>query len=131
MENYWKACAIMILTVVLGAALGKTEKDLSVVLTLAACCIILMVALKYLSDIMVFLWELGSGIGDRNPFTGILLKIAGVALVTEVSSLFSSDAGNSSLGKAMQILGNSVILFLSLPILEAFLTVIQEIMGCS
>ena len=130
MENYWKACAIMILTVVLGAALGKTEKDLSVVLTLAACCIILMVALEYLSDILVFLWELGSGIGDRNPFTGILLKIAGVALVTEVSSLLSSDAGNSSLGKAMQILGNSVILFLSLPILEEFLKIIREILGC-
>lgn len=130
MENYWKACAIMILTVVLGAALGKTEKDLSVVLTLAACCIILMVALEYLSDILVFLWELGSGIGDRNPFTGILLKIAGVALVTEVSSLLSSDAGNSSLGKAMQILGNSVILFLSLPILEGFLEIIREILGC-
>ena len=130
MENYWKACAIMILTVVLGAALGKTEKDLSVVLTLAACCIILMVALEYLSDILVFLWELGSGIGDRNPFTGILLKIAGVALVTEVSSLFSSDAGNSSLGKAMQILGNSAILFLSLPILEGFLEIIREILGC-
>ena len=130
MENYWKACAIMILTVVLGAALGKTEKDLSVVLTLAACCIILMVALEYLSDILVFLWELGSGIGDRNPFTGILLKIGGVALVTEVSSLLSSDAGNSSLGKAMQILGNSVILFLSLPILEGFLEIIREILGC-
>lgn len=130
MENYWKACAIMILTVVLGAALGKTEKDLSVVLTLAACGIILMVALEYLSDILVFLWELGSGIGDRNPFTGILLKIAGVALVTEVSSLFSSDAGNSSLGKAMQILGNSAILFLSLPILEGFMEIIREILGC-
>ena len=130
MENYWKACAIMILTVVLGAALGKTEKDLSVVLSLAACCIILMVALEYLSDILVFLWELGSGIGDRNPFTGILLKIAGVALVTEVSSLLSADAGNSSLGKAMQILGNSVILFLSLPILEGFLEIIREILGC-
>ena len=130
MENYWKACAIMILTVVLGAALGKTEKDFSVVLSLAACCIILMVALEYLSDILVFLWELGSGIGDRNPFTGILLKIAGVALVTEVSSLLSADAGNSSLGKAMQILGNSVILFLSLPILEGFLEIIREILGC-
>ena len=130
MESYWKACAIMILTVVLGAALGKTEKDLSVVLTLAACCIILMVALEYLSDILVFLWELGSGIGDRNPFTGTLLKIAGVALVTEVSSLFSADAGNSSLGKAMQILGNSVILFLSLPILDGFLEIIREILGC-
>lgn len=130
MEGFWKASAIMILTVVLGAALGKTEKDLSIVLSLAACCIILMVALEYLSDILVFLWEFGNGMADRSPFIGILLKIAGVALVTEVSSLLSADAGNSSLGKAMQILGNSVILFLSLPILERFLEIIREIVGC-
>lgn len=131
MEGFWKAAAILILTVVLGSAIGKTEKDLTVVLSLSACCIILMVALQYLSDVLAFLWELGNRVSDRNPFTGILMRIAGVSLVTEVSSLLSSDAGNSSLGKAMQILGNSVILFLSLPILEAFLTVIQEIMGCS
>ena len=131
MEGFWKAAAILILTVVLGSAIGKTEKDLTVVLSLSACCIILMVALRYLSDVLAFLWELGNRVSDRNPFTGILMRIAGVSLVTEVSSLLSSDAGNSSLGKAMQILGNSVILFLSLPILEAFLTVIQEIMGCS
>ena len=131
MEGFWKAAAILILTVVLGSAIGKTEKDLTVVLSLSACCIILMVALQYLSDVLAFLWELGNRVSDRNPFTGILMRIAGVSLVTEVSSLLSSDAGHSSLGKAMQILGNSVILFLSLPILEAFLTVIQEIMGCS
>ena len=131
MEGFWKAAAILILTVVLGSAIGKTEKDLTVVLSLSACCIILMVALQYLSDVLAFLWELGNRVSDRNPFTGILMRIAGVSLVTEVSSLLSSDTGNSSLGKAMQILGNSVILFLSLPILEAFLTVIQEIMGCS
>ena len=130
MEGFWKAAAILILTVVLGSAIGKTEKDLTVVLSLSACCIILMVALQYLSDVLAFLWELGNRVSDRNPFTGILMRIAGVSLVTEVSSLLSSDAGNSSLGKAMQILGNSVILFLSLPILEGFLEIIREILGC-
>ena len=130
MEAFWKAAAIMILTVILSSSLGKTEKDISAVLSVAACCMILTVALQYLSDVVVFLWELGNSQKSGTPFIGILLKISGVALVTEISSLFSSDAGNSSLGKAMQILGNSVILFLSLPIFEAFLTMIQEIMGC-
>lgn len=130
MEAFWKAAAIMILTVILSSTLGKTEKDISAVLSVAACCMILTVALQYLSDVVVFLWELGNSQKSGTPFIGILLKISGVALVTEISSLFSSDAGNSSLGKAMQILGNSVILFLSLPIFEAFLTMIQEIMGC-
>ena len=130
MEAFWKAAAIMILTVILSSTLGKTEKDISAVLSVAACCMILTVALQYLSDVVVFLWELGNSQKSGTPFIGILLKISGVALVTEISSLFSSDAGNSSLGKAMQILGNSVILFLSLPIFEAFLTMIQEIIGC-
>ena len=130
MEAFWKAAAIMILTVILSSTLGKTEKDISAVLSVAACCMILTVALQYLSDVVVFLWELGNSQKSGTPFIGILLKKSGVALVTEISSLFSSDAGNSSLGKAMQILGNSVILFLSLPIFEAFLTMIQEIMGC-
>ena len=49
--------------------------------------------------------------------------------MTELTSLISSDAGNSSLGKAMQILGNTAILFLSLPILESFISIIQDIIG--
>ena len=32
MEGFWKAAAIMILTVILGAAVGKTENDLATVL---------------------------------------------------------------------------------------------------
>lgn len=130
MEAFWKAAAILILTVIFGAAIGKTEKDISVVLSVAACCIVMMVALQYLSDVVAFLWELGNSGAEGNPFLSILLKISGVALVTELSSLLSADAGNSSLGKAMQILGNAVILFLSLPIFEAFLSMIQEILGC-
>lgn len=130
MEGFWKAAAIMILAVILGSALGKTEKDLTVVLSLAACCIILMAALEYLRDVVAFLWEIGNSWKENNWFTGILLKISGVALVTEVSSLLSADARSSSLGKAMQVLGNSAILYLSLPILEGFVGIIQEILGC-
>ena len=55
--------------------------------------------------------------------------ISGVALVTELVRLISSDAGNQSLGKAMQILGDCVILFLSLPMFEGFFATIRDMMG--
>ena len=128
MEAFWKAAAVIILTVVLGAAIGKTEKDIAVVLSVGACCIVGMVALQYLSDVILFLWEIGNRIDSGFPFLDTLLKISGVALVTELSCFISADAGNSSLGKAMQLLGNAVILFLALPLFEAFLSVVQEIM---
>lgn len=129
MEAFWKAAAVIILTVILGVTIGKTEKDISVVLTVAACCIILAVALQYFSDVIAFLWELGNTSDHQNPFMGTLLKISGVALLTELTSLISSDAGNSSLAKAMEILGNAAILFLALPLFEALFTIIQEIFG--
>jgi len=129
MEGYWKAAAVIILTLILGTTVGKTEKDIALVLTVTACCGVVMVAMQYLSEVIGFLWKLGSNTGYQNSLMDTLLKITGVALMTELTGLLSSDAGNSSLGKAMQILGTSAILFLSLPLLEAFLSIIQELMG--
>ena len=128
-EAFWKAVAVILLTIVFGTALGKTEKDISVVLTIAACCIVMVIAMQYLSDVVAFLWQLGNWSGYQNPFLGTLLKISGVALTTELTGLIGLDAGNSALGKAIQILGNAVILFLSLPLFESFFTMVQEIMG--
>ena len=98
-------------------------------MSIAACCIILVIALQYLSEVISFLWEWGSSIQWLNSCIGSLLKITGVALTMELTGLISADAGNSALGKAMQILGNAVILYLSLPLFEGFLSIIQEIMG--
>lgn len=129
MEAFWKAVAVIILTVILGVTIGKVEKDISVVLSVAACCIILIVALQYLEDVIVFIWRLTSTASAHSPLTDTMLKITGVALITELTVLISSDAGNSSLGKAVEILGNAAILFLAIPLFETFLTMIQEMMG--
>lgn len=129
METFWKAIAVIILTVILGVTLGKTEKDISVVLSVAACSIIMIIAMQYLEEVIAFLWQLSSKESEQIPSIKIILKITGVALVTELMTLVSSDAGNSSLGKAVDILGNAAILNLALPLLETFLTILQELMG--
>lgn len=129
METFWKVTAIIILTVILGITIGKTEKDIAVVLTIVACCIVMIVVLQYLSEVITFLWSLGNDAEGQDSIMEILLKISGVALMTELTGLISADAGNSSLAKAMEILGNAAILFLSLPLFKTFFTMIQEIMG--
>ena len=130
MEAFWKAAAIVLMTVILGTALGKTEKDMAVLLTLAACCAVLLAAVPYLSEVVTFLRQLGGSLMTENPFVDILLKITGVSLITELTGLISADAGSGALGKALQFLGNAVILCLSIPLFEAFLALIQEILGC-
>lgn len=128
MVALWKAAAIVVLTVILSAAIGKKEKDISIVLTVTACCGITCLAMQSLSEVIAFLWDLGIHSEYQNPYIGILLKTAGVAVITEMTALISMDAGCSSLEKAMQFLGTSTILSLSLPLFESFLDIVQEIL---
>lgn len=129
MVTIWKAAAIVVLTVVLCAAIGKTEKDIAIVLITAASCGVAGLAIYTLSDVISFLWKIGESSAYQNPYIGILLKITGVAVIAEITSLVSLDGGCGSLEKAMRLLGNAMILSLSLPLLEDFASVVQEILN--
>jgi stage III sporulation protein AD len=128
MDTFWKASAIVILTIVLRITLEKSQKDIAVVLIITACCAVMIVALQYLSHVIRFLWELTAASEDTNHFMPTLLKISGIAFMTEFICVISSDSGNNSLAKVMQFLGTVAILFLSLPLFETFFSILQEIM---
>ena len=119
MSLFWKAAAAVLLAVVLGLSLGK-QKDIGVLLTMAVCCMVAMIAISYLEPVLDFLRELET--------LGILLKAVGIGLVSEIAGLVCTDAGNGSLGKTLQMLGSAVILYLSLPIFTAMLELIREIL---
>lgn len=129
MVMFWKAAAIVVVTVILGTAVGKKEKDIAIVLIVVACCGVAGLAMRSLSDVIAFLWRLSDFSENQSPFAGTMLKIAGVAVVTEMTSLVSLDAGCSSLEKAMQFLGTATILSLSLPLFESFINLVQEILN--
>ena len=119
--------AAVLLAVVLGLSLGK-QKDIGVLLTMAVCCMVAMIAISYLEPVLDFLRELET-LGDlQGDMLGILLKAVGIGLVSEIAGLVCADAGNGSLGKTLQMLGSAVILYLSLPIFTAMLELIREIL---
>ena len=119
--------AWVLLAVVLGLSLGK-QKDIGVLLTMAVCCMVAMIAISYLEPVLDFLRELET-LGDlQGDMLGILLKAVGIGLVSEIAGLVCTDAGNGSLGKTLQMLGSAVILYLSLPIFTAMLELIREIL---
>lgn len=129
MALYWKAAAGVLLAVILGIVLGKQEKDLSIMLSMAVCAMGAMIALSFLEPVVEFLDQLAV-LGDmQGNMLGILLKAVGIGLVTEITGVICTDAGNASLGKTIQMLGSAVILWLSLPVFRALLDVIQQILG--
>ena len=55
-------------------------------------------------------------------------KWVAVELLAEFSNLICIDCGNSAIGKMVQMLGSAVILWLSIPLLNSFLSLIENIM---
>ena len=89
----------------------------------------LQVVAGFLEPVLDF-WKQLQQVGQLDEtWLTILMKVVGIGLIAEVASLVCADAGNGSLGKAIQILAAAVILWLSIPLLEGLLELVQRILG--
>lgn len=129
MALFWKAAAGILIAAVLVLAVGKQEKDMALLLSMMACVITSIAAYSFLEPVLEFLHRVEQTGDLQSGVLGTLLKITGIALVSEMAASICQDSGNASLAKTMQLLGSTVILSLSIPILETLLELIQTILG--
>lgn len=128
MTLFLQACAGVFLAVILTLTMER-GKGMAVLLSLAVCSMVGLIAMEYLSPVIEFLDTLQKVGGLNSELLKLLLKAVGIGLITELACLVCNDSGNSSMGKALQILGATVIMWLSLPMLTAFLELMQKILG--
>lgn len=128
MEVFLKASAVVLLSIVIGLILAKQNKDISLLLTMTVCCIVVIAALSYLHPVIDFFRKLMQiGQLDSELFA-ILLKAVGIGLLSEITVLICADSGNAALGKVIQILATAVILWISLPLLDNLMELVQKIL---
>ena len=109
--------------------LSKYSKDFSLLLSIVICSCAVAGAALYLDPILDFLEKLKSlGNLDTEMFT-ILLKVTGIGLLSEITSMICKDAGNETLGKTLQIIGVFVMLCLSLPMVSKLLELMNTVLG--
>lgn len=129
MTGFLQACGGALIAVILYLTLGKQGKDMGIILTVAVCCMILLLGLQYLQPVMELLAQLESIGGLDGELMKILLKAAGIGFLSEIACLVCADAGNSALGKALQIAGSCTVLWLSVPLFRGLLELLQQILG--
>ncbi len=128
MDLFIKTTAGIFFALVLFVTLTKQAKDMATILSIGVCCMAGIIAFSYLQPVVSFLHTLQEKTGVDGAFFQILLKAVGIALLGETASLICTDAGNSSLGKIVQVLSSAVILWLSLPLLEKLLDLVDGVL---
>ena len=126
MGLYWKAAAAAMMAVVLMLVLRRQE--FGVLLAIAVCAMVSVAAMEYLQPVGELLESVRAMGNLDGTLITVLLKAVGISLVTEIACLVCADSGCASLGKALQILGTAVVLWISLPLFTSLLDLIQKIL---
>ena len=129
MNVFWKTSAGILTAVILWINLCKNNKDSSVLLSLSVCAMAIISSISFLQPVISFIKRL-QGIGklDEN-LVNVVLKAVGIAMVTEIAVLICRDAGNESMGKTLSFVSLSAVLWLSIPVFEHLLNLLEGILG--
>lgn len=128
MDTFLKAVVSVFVAVIICVVLTKQGKEFAIILTVLVSCLILAAAFTFLKPVIDLVERL-SDLGNLNDqMLEILLKAVGVALLAETTELVCKDAGNNTLGKALQILSMAVILWLAIPLFNELIDLIQTVL---
>lgn len=127
MDTFLKAIAGTLIATILYIILGKHGKDISVLLMIAVCTILAVMALQYITPVIDFVIELQNISKMDSKMLQIVLRAVGIGLITEFATLICTDAGNTSMSKGLQLLATGIILWLSLPLFTQIIDTIEEL----
>ena len=129
MERFFQAAAGIMAAVIMWIILSKQGKEYALLLSIGACCLALFAAFRFLEPVLDLLKQLQT-IGNLQPqWLSVMLKAVGIGLLVEMGSLICMDAGNASLAKTLQILGAVAVLWLSIPLMNSLISLLQQILG--
>lgn len=129
MSVFIKATAGILTALILWLILHKHTKEYSVLLTMIVCTIVLITTIGFIRPITDFISRIQNTANIDNDLLAIILKVVGIGMIAEFSSLICKDAGNESMGKALQILSSVVVLWISLPVFEKLFLLLDKILG--
>lgn len=129
MSTFLKIAAGLLTALIMWISLNRQGKDMSALLSIAACAMVAAAAMGFLEPVISFLKRIQNiGMLDSDLLS-VILKVVGIGLLTEITVLICKDAGNEAMGKTLQILSTVTALWLSIPVLEKLLTLLDKILG--
>ena len=129
MNIFLKAVACVLTAVILWLCVNRDNKGISVLLTLAVCTMIFSICSYFLQPIIDFIYQL-KVLGELDEaLLSVILKVVGIGLITEISTTICKDSGNESMGKSLQILSSAAVIWLSIPVFEHLISLLDKILG--
>lgn len=117
---------LSIVSVFIVSILKKTQKEMAIAVTLILGILVFILVIDKLAYIVEKIIEMSSKISYANAYIKTLLKMTGIALISEYTASICKDSGEEAIANKLEFAGKVLILFLSLPLILSLLDVILK-----
>ena len=128
MEEIIKIIGIGLVALVIIIILKQYRPEYAIYVSIIAGILILFLAMEKLSGVINLLQSISDKTYINKQFLGILLKITGIAIITEFAVSVCTDAGEKAIASKIEIGSKVIIIAMSIPIISSLLELIIEIL---
>ena len=128
MEENIKIIGIGLIALVIIIILKQYKPEYAIYVSIIAGIFILFLAIEKITGIINLLQSISEKTYINKTFLTILLKITGIAFLTEFAVSVCSDAGEKAIASKIEIGSKVIIITMSIPIITSLLVIIMEIL---
>ena len=128
MTDVIKIIGIGLLALIIIVILKQYKPEFAIYVSLIAGVLILVLSIQKLTGIINLLQSLANKTYINKSFLSILLKITGIAFITEFAVSICSDAGEKAIASKIEIGSKVIIIAMSIPIITSLLELVIEIL---
>ena len=128
MDNIIKIIGIGFIAVITIIIVKQYRPEFAIYISAIAGVLILYIAMDKLSNILSLLQSISQKSGINSTFLEILLKITGIAFLSEFAVNICKDSGESAIASKIELGSKVVIISMSIPIISSLMELILNIL---
>ena len=123
-----KIIGVGLIALIIIIIVKQYRPEFTMYVSVAAGIIILLLVMDKLSAIINLLTNLANRTSINNEFIFLLIKITGIAILTEFASSVCKDSGEPAIASKVDMGGKIIIIAMSIPIIASLLETILKVL---
>ena len=123
-----KIIGIGMIAVIIIIVVKQYRPEFAIYISIVAGILILMISLQKMGVIVSLIKSISEKAGINGEFLEILLKITGIAILTEFAVSICKDSGESAIASKIEMGSKVIIISMSIPIISSLLELMINIL---
>ena len=123
-----KIIGIALTALIIIMLMKQYRPEFAIYISLLAGVLILILVMDKLTGIISLLQSISNKTSINTSFIALLLKITGIAFLTEFAVSICKDSGETAIASKIEIGSKIVIISMSIPIISSLLDIILKIL---